>query len=96
MRTELILPMPLTITEIRRKVAAWKELYGAEPRVQVTGYLTTAEGETVFAMGHFLPVTSIGSKYLYATVDRRRTAIRPNSVSRDSFSTPGLVLDQKR
>jgi hypothetical protein len=94
-RQEFIFTLPMTMGEIRRKVAAFKELFEKEPKLTLSGYLTTDDGETVFAGCSQLPVTALGRSYIYATVDGRRTAIRPDS-RKVMSSEPLLILEGDR
>lgn len=66
--TTVVLRLGVTPRELRTKIAAWIELFGESPRIDVSGTVLCRNGELAF-LHPPAPVLKIGNRYL--TVDLR-------------------------
>lgn len=92
MKTRVLIELPLSAAAIAKKVAAWRELFGAEPHVEISGTFRCADGETAFPRGN--TVLAIGRRYVTARIDGRPERLDPltNMLgARNQF----LILEEK-
>lgn len=70
-----------TMAEIRRKIAAYQELFQRAPLVALTGTWTDEGGDAVFFDSHPSSPATIKRSHIEATVDGDQAALRPTKLS---------------
>lgn len=74
--TRVVIEIPMSCREINRKIAAWRELFGARPLVTIQGSWFTDEEEVVFPEGS--QVLDVGRKYVVARVNGAEVRLDPS------------------
>ncbi len=70
-----------TMAEMRRKIAAYQELFQRTPSVLLTGTWTDESGEAVFFDTHPSSPAMIQRSHIDVTVDGDQAALRPTKFS---------------
>jgi hypothetical protein len=91
MRHRVSFEFPLTCQVIRRKQAAWVELYGRSPRILLDGTFRALGGDLCFLHGN--TVVQILRKYLLVRVDGNLERV---DIRQDLGSTGRLVFEESR
>ena len=70
-----------TMTDIRRKVGAFRELFQREPLIRLKGTWEDEEGDAVFFDSHPSQLVRIEKKFVQVDVDGEWTELRPTLFS---------------